>query len=342
MPLPVRDRLSSLGEVTFRVSAAPKTHDDKQFQIKGEALAHSRFTEILYLDSDNVPVRDPTFLFDSPVYKEHGIVLWPDFARDSPANPIFRLFGVDCNPEEWTAETGQIVVNREGQGGMNQAALLAAEAMQREPTFWFRLSQGDKDSFRYAWKFLGLPYTPAPHLLAAAGSSTAEFRGADGSEHHFCGHTMVQHGLSAAEWDGLEVDADYEVPTDHAPPLFMHANMLKETRWLWVRDALGPKGWALIKTLTGKGWNYRKGNTFNQIKIANPDLVSSPTGSTFLTERVRYGVYKCRGAGTDLFTAGVNQAEGEGEGVKLVEFGEAWGGVLRNFEDLFYSLKSTN
>ncbi|MGO8147955.1 hypothetical protein AB9F42_34700, partial [Rhizobium leguminosarum] len=59
--------------------------------IKGEAIAHARFTEILYLDSDNVPVRDPTFLFDAPLYKTHGIVLWPDFVRESPANPAFRL-----------------------------------------------------------------------------------------------------------------------------------------------------------------------------------------------------------------------------------------------------------
>lgn len=46
-------------------------------------MARSSFSEILYLDSDNLVVRDPTFLFDSPVYKQYGIVLWPDLSKDS-------------------------------------------------------------------------------------------------------------------------------------------------------------------------------------------------------------------------------------------------------------------
>ncbi len=149
-PVPVKTNLIALGNIAFRATTAQRTRSSKQFQIKGEAIAHACFTEILYLDSDNVPVRDPTFLFDAPLYKRHGIVLWPDFVRESPANPVLRLLGFDCDPEEFTAESGQVLVNREGQGGMNQAALLAAEAMQRDSAFWFRLSMGDKDTFRYA------------------------------------------------------------------------------------------------------------------------------------------------------------------------------------------------
>ena len=183
MPVGVRTKLTALGDVTFRSTTIERIKASKQFQIKGEAIAHARFTEILYLDSDNVPVRDPTFLFDAPLYKTHGIVLWPDFVRDSPANPIFRLLGFDCDAEEFTAETGQILVNREAQGGLNQAALLAAEAMQRDSSFWFKLSMGDKDTFRYAWKFLGLSYAAAPHLFSAAGAATEEYTSRDGQTH---------------------------------------------------------------------------------------------------------------------------------------------------------------
>lgn len=56
---------------------------------KGDAIARSSFSEVLYLDSDNVPLVDPTFLFDSPTYQKHGIVLWPDFNRDSGALSTF-------------------------------------------------------------------------------------------------------------------------------------------------------------------------------------------------------------------------------------------------------------
>ena len=94
------------------------------------------------------------------------MVLWPDFPRDSrtstarallataadpspiPAsNPIWRLTGKNCDPDAWTAETGQLLTNKLAQGGKVLAALLAAEAMQQAHEFWFKLSQGDKDTF---------------------------------------------------------------------------------------------------------------------------------------------------------------------------------------------------
>ncbi len=165
-----------------------------------------------------------------------------------------------------------------------------------------------------------------------------------------CGHTMPQYGLSPTEWNSLHIDADYEVPLDHAPPLLMHANMLKESAFTWLRDLLGPTGWAWIKTISGNGWNYRKGNTFNQIKQAQPDHVRSLSNSTFLIERLRHGVFPCRGAGTDYYTAG-DQSGGDtdrvngitdGEGVVMTDFAQAWGGLLRDFEDLFYSTRSSN
>lgn len=52
---------------------------DKQFQIKAAAVINSAFKEVLYLDSDNIPAHDPTFLFDTPEYKATGALFWPDF-----------------------------------------------------------------------------------------------------------------------------------------------------------------------------------------------------------------------------------------------------------------------
>ena len=40
------------------------------WQLKPYAVLHSRFEEILLLDADQVPVRDPAELFDWPQYKE--------------------------------------------------------------------------------------------------------------------------------------------------------------------------------------------------------------------------------------------------------------------------------
>jgi hypothetical protein len=50
-----------------------------RFQIKAAAIINSSFKELLYLDSDNLPAHDPTFLFDTPEYKSTGALFWPDF-----------------------------------------------------------------------------------------------------------------------------------------------------------------------------------------------------------------------------------------------------------------------
>ena len=57
-----------------------KLHRDVSFfTMKVLAVAMSSFREVLLLDADNIPLRDPAFLFDDPLYRRYGAVLWPDF-----------------------------------------------------------------------------------------------------------------------------------------------------------------------------------------------------------------------------------------------------------------------
>ena len=48
---------------------------------KPYALLHTRFSEVLLLDSDSHPLRDPTFLFDDELYLQNGVLAWSDFHR---------------------------------------------------------------------------------------------------------------------------------------------------------------------------------------------------------------------------------------------------------------------
>jgi alpha 1,2-mannosyltransferase len=57
-------------------------------KIKAESIVASSFDEVLYLDSDNVPLRDPAYLFDSDLYagkNQHGVVFWSDLNKDHRA-----------------------------------------------------------------------------------------------------------------------------------------------------------------------------------------------------------------------------------------------------------------
>src|SRR5262249_7829771 len=42
------------------------------WELKAYAVLHSSFREVLFLDADNVPIVDPTFLFDTPEFRRTG------------------------------------------------------------------------------------------------------------------------------------------------------------------------------------------------------------------------------------------------------------------------------
>ncbi len=47
--------------------------------------------QIIFLDSDNVAITDPTALFDTPEYLDKGAVLWPDYWASSAAPDLQRI-----------------------------------------------------------------------------------------------------------------------------------------------------------------------------------------------------------------------------------------------------------
>ncbi|KAL1921953.1 uncharacterized protein VTP21DRAFT_10595 [Calcarisporiella thermophila] len=208
--LPANVQLRDLGSPE-NVHPAVRRHDaDKNFQIKAAAIINSRFEDVLYLDSDNLPVRDPTPLFASEGYKKTGAVFWPDYWKTHKENAIWRVLGVRCL-DEWEQESGQIVVNKR----RGWKPLQLAWYFQNEYEFYFQLLNGDKDTFRFAWKALEQPYHMMPHFVAAAGVKVGD---------RWCGHSMLQHG-------------------DDGKPLFIHANLMKITD----RRVLGDHPWQGVK-----------------------------------------------------------------------------------------------
>ncbi|GAA5893574.1 hypothetical protein JCM8208_000832 [Rhodotorula glutinis] len=322
----------------------------KQFGIKGDALARTSFAEFLYLDSDNVPLVDPAFLFDSPTYRAHGAVLWPDFNRDSAANPIWRLVSHPCSPAgAWQAESGQVLVNKRAHEGLDLVVLEVARAMMRDEGFWFRLSGGDKDLFRYAFLFLSLPFGMAPHYPSALGGPLLPPLAPHTEGHTFCGHSMVQYGLDATrEWALLrrrgevrgEGGREEEEEAQHAPPLFVHANVLKHT-----------------------GYAHRPGKTFVLVKRPEHDLLlgapaSSSSSSSSSRSLPALPLSSIRQAGlaapghggicVDLWDAAAvgggagEQVEGASAGayergeVRVERWDEVWEGAGKGFEEMYY------
>lgn len=165
-----RKELEDLGARIVEVRGVEKIGAWKNFQIKAMAIIKSSFTEIIYLDSDNVPLRTLKHLFSTPVYTENGrAAFWPDINKDHSDNAIWRIVGDTCTFKEYSFESGQIVIDKRGNAGLNLAALWIAAGMLHNNDFWFKMCGGDKDTFRWAFRALDIPYATSPRWLSALG-----------------------------------------------------------------------------------------------------------------------------------------------------------------------------
>ncbi|KAJ3128278.1 hypothetical protein HK098_004853 [Nowakowskiella sp. JEL0407] len=168
----------------------------RNFQVKSASILNSNFTEILYLDSDNLPMMDPSFLFEIEAYKLTGAIMWPDFWKTYFHNPIWNVMGVPCR-DEWEVEAGQLVIDKK----RNWKAMNLAHYMQSHYEIYFKLLNGDKDTFRFGFLALNQTFFMVPHFLGSAGLYL---------EDRMCGNTMLQmHPIDGS-------------------PLFAHMNLVKD------------------------------------------------------------------------------------------------------------------
>lgn len=145
--------------VTFRNADSPDevsfrflSHWWRGWQLKAYALRYCSFREVLLLDADSYPVRNPEFLFDWRQYRERGAIFWPDLAKHADMVPqhAFEVFGCDPFPGLPT-ESGQIMLNRE----LCWRELNLALHYNAHADFVYKIIYGDKDTYPVAWSRLG-------------------------------------------------------------------------------------------------------------------------------------------------------------------------------------------
>jgi hypothetical protein len=151
------------------------------FESKPYAIQWSRFAEVLYLDADNVPVRDPTFLFDTPQYAQCGAIFWPDYHRLSRNRAAWRVFGNVPYRDEPEVESGQVVIDK----AHCWRALTFANWCGERSAFFFNHVYGDKELFHLCWRKLGQEYAmPTRGIHTLSGTMC---------QHDFQGNRVFQH-----------------------------------------------------------------------------------------------------------------------------------------------------
>ena len=126
------------------------------------AMMFSSYEDIMFLDSDNLAVRDPTDLLMSDLFKNKGLVTWPDFWKNTASPYSFDIIGVSEDDRiPGTVESGQLLLSKKTHGA---ALLLATYYNFYGLSHYYPLfsqgghGEGDKDTFLPAAMSLGLPY----------------------------------------------------------------------------------------------------------------------------------------------------------------------------------------
>lgn len=169
----------------------------KGYQYKSLAILTSSFANVLLVDADNFPITNLDDVFHADIYKERGLILWPDFWRRTTAPKFYDVIDVpvntnkrvrnsvdDVSPMEMydnakndlenipfhdfqgalpdmSTESGQIMINKRKH---LKTVLLSLYYNFNGPNWYYSIfsqraaGEGDKETFIAAAHYFNLPY----------------------------------------------------------------------------------------------------------------------------------------------------------------------------------------
>lgn len=136
-------------------------HRLRKHVTKPAAILASSFREVLLLDADNIPLRDPTYLLDHDLYRDSGLMMWRDFWPCEAKPPAWDALGIPQHLRpSGSHESGELVIDKKHAW---KPLLLALYLTLRGDVFYPMFSdngQGDKETFAFAWLSLAAESHP--------------------------------------------------------------------------------------------------------------------------------------------------------------------------------------
>ena len=141
-----------------------------RFGWKALSILQSNFKNVLWMDTDCIPLINPKELLQNRKFLEYGAVFWPDligvqckpedvsiWPSGSSVGALWDVFGVKYRGDIWKhvqeMESGQMLIDTEK---YNLALHLAY--FLTENGIFQQFAYGDKEAFRWSWLHLGLDY----------------------------------------------------------------------------------------------------------------------------------------------------------------------------------------
>lgn len=154
------------------------------WESKVYAINNCSYEEVLYLDADNIPMRDPTYLFDTSQYRYYGSIFWPDVPpydrQEWLPECVWRNVGLSYR-DEVDFESGQFLVNRR----ICNKELRLAQHINEHSDYFYQFVFGDKSTFHLAWAKLSRNW--AIPIRGPGGNQASLF------QHDFSHEVLFQH-----------------------------------------------------------------------------------------------------------------------------------------------------
>mmetsp|Transcript_34902 Transcript_34902/g.84405 ORF Transcript_34902/g.84405 Transcript_34902/m.84405 type:complete len:383 (+) Transcript_34902:104-1252(+) len=228
------------------------------FVAKIIAIRMSSFENVLFLDADNIPLRDPSFLFEDEDFRLTGAIFWPDMVgyachygyspralgtSGHPDHPIWQLIDKQWK-RQWKyaqeQESGQLLISK----SKHRKELLFAEYCTTSVFLQFVL-YGDKDCFRIMFLYLDAPFhfsEALPSHISKTGSQHSD----DSDRQHFSSSfdyttnpMRFQRGYVVQNFY-MRVQSNRRTWKRVSIPLFLH----------WLKDSeLEEESWYHIKPI---------------------------------------------------------------------------------------------
>ena len=123
------------------------------WELKVFATLHSPFEEVLFLDADCYPCRNPDFLFDLVDYRTNGAIFWPDMLT-TDTRLKWAAFAVSDPCRPGSVESGQYVIHK----GLSWRPLNLAWFYNNHSDYYYHYCYGDKHTFEVAWARCKQPF----------------------------------------------------------------------------------------------------------------------------------------------------------------------------------------
>jgi Mannosyltransferase putative/Methyltransferase domain len=123
------------------------------WELKVFAALNSPFEELLFLDADCYPCRNPAFLFERDDYRARGAVFWADIHAVDP-QLRWAAYGVPDPRRLGSIESGQFVLHKR----LSWQPLNLAWYYNDHSDFYYRYGYGDKHTFEAAWARCARPF----------------------------------------------------------------------------------------------------------------------------------------------------------------------------------------